>query len=91
MGSGAKVPHGTHRAMPRPKPTEEDLLERRTRREEWLKFRKDNLFTQVKLAEILEISRRTVQFIEAAELTPLMSTLRKFRALKAKYDAEKVA
>ena len=49
--------------MPRPKPTEEDLLERRTRREEWLKFRKDNLFTQVKLAEILEISRRTVQFI----------------------------
>ena len=77
--------------MPRPKPTEEDLLERRTRREEWLKFRKDNLFTQVKLAEILEISRRTVQFIEAAELTPLMSTLRKFLALKAKYDAEKVA
>ena len=77
--------------MPRPKPTEEDLLERRTRREEWLKFRKDNLFTQVILAEILEISRRKVQFIEAAELTPLMSTLRKFRALKAKYDAEKVA
>ena len=77
--------------MPRPKPTEDDLVERETRRKEWTRFRKDNLFTQVKLAEILEISRRTVQFIEAAELTPLMSTLRKFRALKAKYDAEKVA
>lgn len=77
--------------MPRPKPTEDDLNERQTRRQEWARFRKEFLFTQVKLADILEISRRTVQFIEAGELTPLPSTLRKFNALKAKYQQEKVA
>lgn len=77
--------------MPRPKPTEEDLNERQLRRREWVRFRKDFLFTQVKLADILGISRRTVQFIEAGELTPLVSTLRKFNALKAKHEQEKVA
>lgn len=66
-------------------------MERETRRKEWTRFRKDNLLTQVKLAEVLGISRRTVQFIEAGELTPLASTLRQFRSLKAKYDAERVA
>ncbi len=77
--------------MPRPKPTDEDLEERQTRRREWSRFRKDFLLTQVKLADVLGISRRTVQFIEAGELTPLASTLRKFNTLKAKYQQEKVA
>ena len=52
--------------MSRSKPTEEDLKDRDSRREEWRKFRKDHLFTQVKLAEVLGLSRRTVQLIEAA-------------------------
>jgi len=77
--------------MSRPKPTEEDLEERQVRRREWIRFRKDNLLTQVKLAEVLGISRRTVQFVESAELTPLQSTLRRFRTLKAKYEDGKAA
>lgn len=77
--------------MPKPKPTEEDLKDRQTRRQEWTRFRKEFLFTQTKLADVLGISRRTVQFIEAGELTPLTSTLRRFNALKAKYHEEKVA
>jgi predicted transcriptional regulator len=77
--------------MPRPKPNEEDLEERRVRKQEWLKFRKDYLFTQVKLAEVLGISRRSVQKIEACICTPLPGTLRKFLALKAKYNEGKAA
>lgn len=77
--------------MPRPKPTEEDLEERQARKQEWLKFRKEYLFTQVKLAEILGISRRSVQNIEGCIRTPLPSTLRKFLALKAKYNDGKAA
>ena len=46
--------------MPRPKPTDEDLEERQTRRREWSRFRKDFLLTQVKLADVLGISRRTL-------------------------------
>jgi DNA-binding XRE family transcriptional regulator len=73
--------------MPKPKPTEEELNEREPRRQEWIKFRKNNLLTQVKLAELLQISRRTVQFVEAGQHTPLRSTLRKFKTLQAKYEA----
>ena len=77
------------RDMPRPKPTEEDLNERQVRRQEWVKFRKEHLFTQVKLAEVMGINRRTVQFIEAGQLTPLPGTMRKFNSLKAKYEQER--
>lgn len=77
--------------MARPKPTEEDL-ERRTRRQaEWVEFRKEYLFTQKRLAEILGISRRTVQQVEAGLVTPLPDTLRSFLTLKAKYSSGKAA
>ena len=78
-------------SMPRPKPSEEDLKEREQRRHEWVEFRKKNLFTQVRLAEVLELSRRTVQQIEAGKVSPWPETLRKFQALKAKYDRERAA
>jgi DNA-binding XRE family transcriptional regulator len=77
--------------MPRPKPTEEDMKERDARREEWRKFRKDHLFTQVKLAEVLDLSRRTVQLIEAGKVSPFPDTLRKFQALKARHSNGEVA
>jgi DNA-binding XRE family transcriptional regulator len=77
--------------MSRSKPTEEDLKDRDSRREEWRKFRKDHLFTQVKLAEVLGLSRRTVQLIEAGKVCPFPDTLRKFLALKAKYSNEEAA
>ena len=77
--------------MPRPKPTEEDLKIREARSKEWCDFRRDFLFTQVKLADILGISRRCVQLIEKAKVTPLPQTLRNFAALKARHNEGKVA
>lgn len=77
--------------MSRPKPTAEDLEEIKRRQAEWKQFRRENLFTQVKLAELLGISRRTVQLIEKGQVNSFPDTLRPFMTLKAKYDHEKVA
>ena len=77
--------------MPRPKPTEEDLVIREKRAKEWIEFRREYIFTQKKLADVLGISRRSVQFIEGAEVTPLASTLTKFNALKARYENGRAA
>lgn len=73
--------------MARPKPTPRDLKERKQRALLWKGFRRDNLFTQGKLAQVLRISRRTVQQIEAARVTPHPGTIRVFAVLKRKYDA----
>jgi len=77
--------------MPRPKITSRELKLRNKYRREWLGFRRANLFTQVRLAETLGISRRTVQMIENRRVNPQRSTLRKFMALQAKYLNEKAA
>jgi DNA-binding XRE family transcriptional regulator len=77
--------------MPKPKPTDEDLEQREVRKREWLAFRKEFLFTQVKLADVLGISRRSVQLVESAKVTPLAQTLRAFNALKSRYDAGRAA
>jgi DNA-binding XRE family transcriptional regulator len=71
--------------MPRPKTTSRELELRKKYRREWIRFRKVNLFTQVRLAETLEISRRTVQMVENKKVNPRRETLRKFAALQAKY------
>jgi DNA-binding XRE family transcriptional regulator len=73
--------------MARAKPTAEDIDERRARAQLWKLFRKDNLFTQIKLAKVLRLSRRTVQQIEGAKVTPHPETIRVFASLKRKYDA----
>lgn len=52
----------------------------------WREFRKKYLFTQVRLADTLGISRRTVQQIEACDITPHPGTLRKFNFLKRKHE-----
>jgi DNA-binding XRE family transcriptional regulator len=47
-------------------------------------FRKAHLYTQVRLAQTLGISRRTVQYIEDEDFTawgPNAETLARFRAL----------
>jgi ribosome-binding protein aMBF1 (putative translation factor) len=75
--------------MPKPKPTLEDLRERKLRRVVWREFRRVNLFTQKKLAERLKISLRTVQAIEGTELTPIPDTRRRFAELKALFDRER--
>jgi DNA-binding XRE family transcriptional regulator len=77
--------------MPRPKPTKADLERREHRQHEWTEFRKEYMFTQVRLAELLGVCRRTVQLIEAGKVTPLPVTLRRFLALKARYKEGQVA
>jgi DNA-binding XRE family transcriptional regulator len=54
----------------------------------WLQLRKNNLLSQVRLADILGISRRTVQLIEAGEVSPRFSTQRKFRDYAEKIKRE---
>ena len=74
--------------MPRPKPTEEDL-ERRIERAKWLKnFCRENLFTEIRLAEISGVSRRAIQMLKKAQCTPHPDTIRQLLAVAAKYRAD---
>jgi hypothetical protein len=77
--------------MAKPKPTEKDLRKRKTRAKEWRAFMKDHLFTEVKLAEVLGISRRDVQYIKAGLVTPHPKTLQDFAVLKASHEGRRVA
>jgi hypothetical protein len=73
--------------MPR-LPSEEALKEREERAEVWKQFMADHLFTEKRLAETVGVSRRTVQMVKAALVSPHKDTLRLFDQLKAKYDKE---
>ncbi len=77
--------------MPRPKPDGDDLRTRKRRKVEWREFRRDHLFTQKKLADVLGISRRTVQKIEAAQTTPLADTLSRFKILQTRHEGSEAA
>lgn len=63
--------------MARKKPTAEDFEERQERSEKIRKYLKDNLCTEVRLAETLKISRRTLQMVKAARITPTPDTRKK--------------
>jgi DNA-binding XRE family transcriptional regulator len=69
--------------MPKPSTTSEELDERVLRQREWRTFRREFPLTQSKLAEKLEVSRRTVQSVEAGTVTPHPKTLRRFISVKA--------
>lgn len=73
--------------MPRRKPDEDDLKAREQLAEEMISFRQNNLFTQKKLAEILDLSRRTIQMIETGTISPHPGTLRAWKTLVSKYRA----
>jgi DNA-binding XRE family transcriptional regulator len=73
--------------MPRPKPTSRALYERKDRAQEWKVFRRNNLLTQKRLAHIMGVSRRTIQLVEGAYITPHPKTLRLFSQFKNKYDS----
>lgn len=73
--------------MPRRKPDDDDLKAREVLAGEMISFRKSNLFTQKKLADILDLSRRTIQMIESGKITPHPSTITAFKSLVAKYKA----
>lgn len=69
-------------------PTTRDMAERKKRAKEWKEFRKNHLFTQKKLAEVLGISRRTIQMIENSRVSPKMTVLGSMRTLQTKYNQE---
>ena len=50
------------------------------------RFRTDNKLTQKFLAEVVEISRRTIQQIESGKIIPQAATLEKFEKLRSKYE-----
>lgn len=63
--------------------------ERNRRAKEWREFRKENLMTQQMLADTIGISRRTVQMVETAGVTPHAGVLSRFKTLQQKYAREK--
>lgn len=67
-----------------------ELERRKARVVEWVTFRRKYLFSQVRLAEALGVSRRTVQYVEDvdAEFTPTPEMLSRFALLKSKYESE---
>ncbi len=70
------------------KVSEGEKAERKLRAEEWKRFRQTSLITQRKLAERLGLSRRTIQQIEAAQVTPHISTLRRFDSFRQLHERE---
>lgn len=74
--------------MPRKKPSQEDLEAREELSAQLIRFSKDHLFTEISLAEVLGVSRRTIQMIKAAKVTPHPGTKRKWLALVQKYKNE---
>ena len=75
--------------MPRRKPSARDLEAREVLAEEMKNVRRDNLLNQKELADILDLSRRTIQMIESGSITPHPATLAAFRNLVAKHKAAK--
>lgn len=81
--------------MPRPKPTAEDLKERKLRAKEWVGFRKTYKITQRALADLMADPgdkgagcRRTIQMIEKGLISPHKSTLTRFAIVKNRIEAE---
>jgi DNA-binding XRE family transcriptional regulator len=55
---------------------------------QWKRFRESNKLSQKFLAEIVDVSRRTIQSIESGAIIPQAGTIQKFDSLRAKYEAE---
>ena len=76
--------------MGRPKREQDKDLTKEmiVRAQEWQGFREANKLSQKFLAEIIGVSRRTIQSIEAGQIIPQKATLEKFTKLQEKYEAE---
>jgi DNA-binding XRE family transcriptional regulator len=73
--------------MPQDNPDSDELKLRAKRAREWKMFRRNNMLTQVRLADMIGVSRRTIQKVENRYLTPHQQTIRRFAAFKSKYDS----
>lgn len=82
--------------MPRPKPTADDLKNRKALAKEFKVFRKEYKVSQRALADLMREPgddsaagcRRTIQMIEKALITPHKSTLTRFQIVKSRTIAE---
>ena len=76
--------------MARPKRELDATLEKEMERtaKEFIKFREFNKLSQKFLSEIIGVSRRTIQNIEAGSIIPQAATMQKFLDLRAKYESE---
>jgi transcriptional regulator with XRE-family HTH domain len=54
----------------------------------WKRFREANKLSQKFLAEIIGVSRRTIQSIESGAIIPQAGTIQKFDSLRVKYEVE---
>lgn len=61
--------------------------ERAQRAKEWVGFRRRNLMTQKNLAQMSGISRRTIQQIEKATISPRFNTQRQFLRFAAVFES----
>lgn len=55
---------------------------------EFSEFRSQNNLSQKLLAELIGVSRRTIQSVEARRIVPQKATLKKFEDLREKYAQE---
>lgn len=82
--------------MPRPKPTLDDLKERKALSKEWKNFRRDYKLTQRALADLMREPgddspagcRRTIQMVESGKISPHKATLVRFQIVKSRIIAE---
>lgn len=81
--------------MPRPKPTADDLKERKTLAKEMKTFRREFKITQRALADLMANPgekgagcRRTIQMIESGKISPHKATLTRFALVKNKIEAD---
>jgi DNA-binding XRE family transcriptional regulator len=68
-----------------PRVVKETQKQRAERAKRWRDFRKRNLMPQTVLAELLDASRKMVQNVEGAKVTPIYSIQSRFAALEKKY------
>lgn len=84
--------------LPRPKPTAEDLKERKALAKTFKVFRREFKITQRALADLMREPgddsaagcRRTIQMIEAGKITPHKSTLTRFSIVKNRIESENI-
>jgi DNA-binding XRE family transcriptional regulator len=76
--------------MPRTKRVVDEEIKQEMNRlaTEFKRFRSANTLSQKFLAEIIKVSRRTIQMIESGAILPQASTLQKFEDLREKYESE---
>ena len=82
--------------MPRTKPTDADIKERKALAKTFKVFRRDFKITQRALADLMREPgddspagcRRTIQMIESGKISPHKSTLTRFAIVKNRIEAE---